>query len=396
MNQELIQNIKQYANEIKQEVIEIRHHIHSNPELSFEEENTAQFVENYLKQLGLTPHRISNTGVWAMIEGKNKELTVGLRADLDALPIQEISNKSYQSKKPGVMHACGHDVHTSSLLGAAKILVKFKDHLNHQIKLIFQPGEEKLPGGASLLIKEGILEQPKVDFIIGQHVMPFINTGNVGFRKGLYMASTDEIYITVKGKGGHGAMPHLCIDPVIISANILTALQQIASRKAPPIIPTVLSFGKINSEGGATNIIPNAVKIEGTLRTLDEKWRAEAKQLIEQVSQETAKSYGAEVDVQIIEGYPYLKNDVQFTQKLEQSAQDYLGNDHVEQLDIWMAAEDFSYYSQKIPACFYRLGTRNEAKGIVNAVHTNNFDIDEDAMENGAGLLAFLALNATK
>ncbi len=387
-------NIKNIAKEIKAEVINIRHHIHQNPELSFQEYKTAEFVENYLKSIGLEPYRMANTGVIAMIQGDGtNNKTIGLRADLDALPILEQNKTDYISKNEGVMHACGHDVHTSSLLGAAKILVSLKQHLKGNIKLIFQPGEEKLPGGASLLIKEGVLNNPKVDCIIGQHVMPLINTGNVGFKKGLYMASTDEIYIEIEGKGGHGAMPHLTIDPVVISAHVLIALQQITSRKASPIIPTVLSFGKINSNGGATNVIPNSVKIEGTLRTLNENWRKEAKILIKQIAENTAMAYGAKAHVNIVDGYPYLKNNAELTQSMIELANEYLGKEHVEELDTWMAAEDFAYYSQEIPASFYRLGTRNEDKGIVHSVHTNVFDIDEDAIENGCGLLAYLALN---
>lgn len=389
--------IKELANTIKSEIIEIRHHIHSHPELSFQEENTAQLVEKYLKNIGLEPKRIGKTGVWAMINGNgNSNKTVALRADLDALPIQEKSNQPYASQNPGVMHACGHDVHASSLLGAAKILSNIKEHLNGNVKLIFQPGEEKLPGGASILIKEGVLENPKVDAIIGQHVMPFIHTGNVGFRKGLYMASTDEIYITIHGKGGHGAMPHLCVDPVAISAQVIVALQQVVSRKAKPIVPTVLTFGKINSDGGATNIIPNSVKLEGTLRTLDEAWRAECKQLIKKITENTVEAYGATAEIVIEDGYPFLKNDEVLTEKLISSAHQYMGTEHVENLDIWMAAEDFAFYSQNVPACFYRLGTRNESKGIVSAVHTNTFDIDEDAIETGCGLMAYLAYSYFK
>jgi len=389
--------IKSIANSIKEEIISVRHSIHKHPELSFQEENTATLVENYLNGLGLQAHRIGKTGVWAMINGNGKSnKTVALRADLDALPIQEINKVDYASTVPGVMHACGHDVHTASLLGAAKILNEIKADLDGNIKLIFQPGEEKLPGGASILIKEGVLENPKVDAIIGQHVMPFINTGKVGFRKGLYMASTDEIYITVHGKGGHGAMPHLCIDPVAISAQIIVALQQVVSRKAKPILPTVLSFGKINSVGGATNVIPNTVTIEGTLRTLDESWRETCKALIEKITVNTAEMYGATVDIRIEKGYPFLKNDESLTADLIQVAQNYMGEEQVEELDIWMAAEDFSFYSQSVPACFYRLGTRNESKGIVSAVHTNTFDIDEDAIETGCGLMAYLAYSALK
>ncbi|MES2619192.1 MAG: amidohydrolase [Bacteroidota bacterium] len=389
------QRIKALAGGIKHEIIALRQAIHSNPELSFQEENTAILVENYLQSLGLKTERMAVTGVVAIIKGNGKSnKTIGLRADMDALPILEKNDKPYASKNPGVMHACGHDVHTSSLLGVAKILVALKDELPGDVKLIFQPGEEKLPGGASLMIKEGVLNNPKLDAIIGQHVMPFINTGNVGFRKGLYMASTDEIYITINGKGGHGAMPHLSVDPVAISAQVIVALQQLVSRKASPIIPTVLSFGKINSEGGATNIIPNSVSFEGTLRTLDEKWRSEAKDLITQIVNHTTQAYGATADIRIEKGYPFLKNNEPLTEQLTNFAQSYMGNEQVEELNIWMAAEDFAYYSHEVPACFYRLGTRNESKGIVSPVHTNTFDIDEDALETGCGLMAYLAIKA--
>lgn len=386
-------SIKQLAKAIREDIIAIRHDIHQHPELSFQEERTAQKVETYLKGLGLETHRISNTGVWAMIQGEaGPGKTLALRADLDALPIQEATQKDYKSVNDGVMHACGHDVHTSALLGAATILVQLKAQLKGQIKLIFQPGEEKLPGGASLLIKEGILSHPPVDAIIGQHVMPLIPSGKVGFRQGLYMASTDEIYITIHGKGGHGAMPHLCVDPVAISAQLLVNLQQIVSRQAKPILPTVLSFGKLYSHGGATNVIPNAVSIEGTLRTLDESWRAEVKTLISKMCHSIAEANGAKAEVRIENGYPFLKNDEALTGFLTQAAKTYMGEAQVEPLDIWMAAEDFAYYSQEVPACFYRLGTRNEAKGIVSSVHTNTFDIDEDAIEDGCGLLAYLAV----
>ena len=386
-------SIKQLAKAIREDIIAIRHDIHQHPELSFQEERTAQKVETYLKGLGLETHRISNTGVWAMIQGEaGPGKTLALRADLDALPIQEATQKDYKSVNDGVMHACGHDVHTSALLGAATILVQLKAQLKGQVKLIFQPGEEKLPGGASLLIKEGVLSHPPVDAIIGQHVMPLIPSGKVGFRQGLYMASTDEIYITIHGKGGHGAMPHLCVDPVAITAQLLVNLQQIVSRQAKPILPTVLSFGKLYSHGGATNVIPNAVSVEGTLRTLDESWRAEVKTLISKMCHSIAEANGAKAEVRIENGYPFLKNDEALTGFLTQAAKTYMGEAQVEPLDIWMAAEDFAYYSQEVPACFYRLGTRNEAKGIVSSVHTNTFDIDEDAIEDGCGLLAYLAV----
>jgi amidohydrolase len=289
------------------------------------------------------------------------------------------------------MHACGHDVHTTSLMGAATILNGLKDEFEGTIKLIFQPGEEKLPGGASMMIQEGVLENPKVDFMIGQHVMPFIEVGKIGFRQGLYMASADEIFVTVKGKGGHGAMPHLGIDPIAIASQMIISLQQIVSRSANPIIPSVLTFGKIIANG-STNVIPSEVYIEGTFRTLNEEWRNEAHLKMVSTAKGVVEGLGGTVDFEIRKGYPFLKNDVALTQNCESFAKNYMGEDKIEALNIWMAAEDFSYYSQEVPSCFYRLGTRNEAKGITFGVHHPNFDIDEDALENGAGLLAYLAV----
>jgi amidohydrolase len=392
----LKEKIQQKASEIKSKLIEIRHHIHSNPELSFQEFETQIFIENYLQNtLGLKTQRIANTGIVALIEGKNpSKRVVGLRADMDALPITEVNDgRTYRSNVEGVMHACGHDVHTTSLMGAATILNGLKDEFEGTIKLIFQPGEEKLPGGASMMIQEGVLENPKVDFMIGQHVMPFVEVGKIGFRQGLYMASADEIFVTVKGKGGHGAMPHLGIDPIAIASQMIISLQQIVSRSANPIIPSVLTFGKIIANG-STNVIPSEVYIEGTFRTLNEEWRNEAHLKMVSTAKGVVEGLGGTVDFEIRKGYPFLKNDVTLTQNCESFAKNYMGEDKIEALDIWMAAEDFSYYSQEVPSCFYRLGTRNEAKGITFGVHHPNFDIDEDALENGAGLLAYLAVKS--
>lgn len=390
----LKQEIKKNAGELKEELRATRHHLHAHPELSFQEHETAAYVENWLQnKLGLKTKRLANTGVVALIEGNNPESkVVGLRADMDALPIQEVDDgRSYRSTKNGIMHACGHDVHTTSLLGAASILTKLKDQFEGTIKLVFQPGEEKLPGGASLMIKDGVLNNPKVDVMIGQHVMPQIECGKTGFRPGLYMASTDEIYMTVHGKGGHGAMPHFNIDPVLISAHIIVALQQIVSRVANPAVPSVLSFGKVIAEG-ATNVIPPFVKLEGTFRTLNEEWRNAAHEKIVKIATGIAESMGGSVEINIMKGYPFLKNDENLTHRCRSNAVSYLGDADVTDLDIWMAAEDFAYYSQEVPSCFYRLGVRNESRGIVNSVHHPAFDIDEDALENGAGLLAWLAV----
>jgi amidohydrolase len=386
--------IKSLAQAYNQEVIDLRRHLHSHPELSFQEFQTAAFVAEKLKAIGITEIESKATTGWsALIKGKNPEKkVVALRADMDALPIIEANEVPYKSQNPGVMHACGHDAHTASLLGAAKILHEVRDQFEGTIKLIFQPGEEIIPGGASLMIKDKVLENPRPNYILGQHVMPMIPAGKVGFRSGLYMASADELYLTIKGKGGHGAMPETFIDPVLISAHLLVALQQIVSRVANPKIPSVLSFGRVEALG-ATNIIPNEVKIQGTFRTLDETWRAKAHEKMRQIAEGIVEGMGGQLDFEIRKGYPFLKNNPELTARSVAAAQTYLGAENVLDLDIWMAAEDFAYFSQEIDGCFYRLGTRNEARGITSGVHTPTFDIEEEALEIGAGLMAWLAVS---
>ena len=386
--------IKSLAQAYKQEVIDLRRHLHSHPELSFKEFQTAAFVAEKLKAIGITDIESKATTGWsALIKGKNPDKkVVALRADMDALPIIEANEVPYKSQNPGVMHACGHDAHTASLLGAAKILHEVRDQFEGTIKLIFQPGEEIIPGGASLMIKDKVLENPRPQYILGQHVMPMIPAGKVGFRSGLYMASADELYLTIKGKGGHGAMPETLIDPVLISAHLLVALQQIVSRVANPKIPSVLSFGRVEAMG-ATNIIPNEVKIQGTFRTLDEVWRAKAHEKMRQIAEGIVEGMGGQLDFEIRKGYPFLKNNPELTARSVAAAQTYLGAENVLDLDIWMASEDFAYFSQEIDGCFYRLGTRNEARGITSGVHTPTFDIEEEALEIGAGLMAWLAVS---
>jgi len=371
----------------------MRRHLHANPELSYKEFNTAKFVSDQLKSFGLKPTEgVAGTGVVVLVEGKNpQKRTVALRADMDALPIQETSTPPYKSKNPGVMHACGHDVHTASLLGTAKILSELKSQFEGTVKFIFQPGEEKNPGGASMMIKEGVLEGPKPSAIIGQHVMPLIPAGKVGFREGMYMASSDEIYLRVIGKGGHGAAPELTIDPVVISSHIIIALQQIISRNASPKQPTVLTFGKVIADG-ATNIIPNEVNISGTFRALNEVWREEGLQKIKKMAEGIAESMGGKCEVEISKGYPYLENNPVVTQRIRAAAEEYLGQENVVDIELTLGSEDFAYYSHQIPASFYRLGTRNEAKGITSYVHTPTFDIDEDALSIGPGLMAWMAV----
>jgi amidohydrolase len=392
--QDLTDHIKSLSTSYFTEVKEIRRHIHQNPELSFQEEKTAAFVTKKLDEIGIEyKDKVAGTGIIATIRGKQGwgNETICLRADLDALPIAEQNDVSYKSKNEGIMHACGHDVHTASLLGAAKILHELRNDFPGNIRLIFQPGEEKLPGGASLLIKEGALQNPVPFAIIGQHVMPEMQVGNVGFRPGLYMASTDEIYITVKGKGGHGAMPHTLIDPVLISAQLIIALQQVVSRWCKPSLPSVLSFGKIIGNG-ATNVVPDEVKIEGTFRTFNEEWRSIAHTKMKELAKGLVEGMGGKVDFDIQIGYPFLKNDEELTNSLILHATEYMGSGNVEELELRTTAEDFSFYTHHVPGCFYRLGTGNKEKGITASVHNPHFDIDEEALKTGMGLMAYLAI----
>ncbi|EDM37425.1 N-acyl-L-amino acid amidohydrolase [Pedobacter sp. BAL39] len=386
------EQIQQLSTAIFEQVVGYRQHIHANPELSFKEFETSAYIRKHLEEWDIPYTEMANTGVVGLITGElPSDKVIALRADIDALPILEANEKPYTSKNPGVMHACGHDVHSSSLLGTAFILNSMKASFGGTVKLIFQPAEEVLPGGASIMIKEGVLENPKPQAIIGQHVMPLIDAGKVGFRSGIYMASTDELYVTVHGKGGHGAQPQQNIDPVLITAHIIVALQQIVSRNADPRLPTVLSFGKVQANG-ATNIIPNEVKLEGTFRTLNEEWRKEAKVLMKKMAEGIAESMGGSCDFNIMDGYPFLINEEQLSNAAKGYAEDYLGKENVLDLDIWMAAEDFAYYSQVTDACFYRLGTGNKEKGTSYSVHTPNFDIDEDALKLSTGLMAYIAL----
>lgn len=374
------------------EVINIRRHLHAHPELSFEEHETAAFVAGELRKIGIVPEPVAKTGLTATIRGeKPSDRTIALRADMDALPILEKNEVPYRSSRENVMHACGHDVHTSSLVGTARILQSLRKDFGGTIRLIFQPAEEKLPGGAQWLIREGILKDPPASRIIGQHVSPLVEAGKIALRSGKFMASMDELFITVRGKGGHGAQPHLNIDPVMITANILVALQQIVSRMANPTTPTVLSFGKVVANG-AINVIPDEVHVEGTFRTLNEEWRDEAHSRMKLIAENIASSMGGKCEFKIVRGYPFLINDDSVTSEVRRFAEEYLGRENVKTADIWMAAEDFAYYSQTIPSCFYLLGIANEKKNIRSALHTATFDIDEDALAVSTGLMAYVAL----
>ena len=389
----MISKIKELAKVYKDRVIDIRRHLHKHPELSFKEYNTSKYVMSILDELGISYRDGlgSGTGITGVIGQGDR--TIALRADMDALPIQEESDVEYRSRNEGIMHACGHDVHTASLLGTLFILKNIEDKLDHKIKFIFQPGEEQLPGGASMMIADGALKSPEVSQIYGQHVHPSLPVGKIGYHPGFFMASCDELFITVIGQGGHGAMPQDTIDPIMISAEIIQSLQTIVSRNALPNTPSVLSIGKINSDGGATNVIPSKVMMEGTFRTFDEAWRKRAHELIEKRITYIIQSHGAQVELEIKKGYPSLYNDPSMTHVARDLMVDYLGAEHVIELPQRMTAEDFSYYSQVVPACFYRLGTASTDGAKSSPVHTPTFDIDEDALEISSGLMAWLAFN---
>ncbi len=400
-NSGLLQHIRARAHALLPHISTLRQHIHAHPELSFQEFETATFVETQLQRIGIPFQRLTETGVVALIAGKNpNKKIIALRADLDALPITEINTTTYTSKNIGVMHACGHDVHTASLLGAAQILFELRDAFEGTIKLIFQPGEEKLPGGASLMIAAGVLENPKPESIFAQHVFPSLPAGKVGFRSGMYMASTDELYLTITGKGGHAAMPADYTNPLLIASTVLLELDKLFMQKDSRLaetneVPTVLAFGKIEGKG-ATNVIPNHVAIEGTFRTMDEHWRSRAHALMQARAQEVAENMGGTCTLRIEKGYPFLVNHDLLTVRARDAAEIYLGKDNVVTLEKRMTAEDFAYFSQVMPACFYRLGTASPDGKYTSGVHTPNFDIDEQALETSVGLLAWLTLHELK
>jgi len=384
--------IKQLVADNASEILDIRRHLHANPELSFKEFETSKFVTSQLDKWGISyKDGYVETGIVAHIEGKNpSSKVIALRGDMDALPIVEANDVPYKSKNEGIMHACGHDVHTSCVMGVAKVLHSLRDEFEGTIKIIFQPGEERLPGGASLMIKEGALENPKASSIIGQHVLPELEVGKVGFRSGMYMASADEVHFTVTGKGGHAALQHYLIDPVLITSHIIVALQQLVSRRTKPGVPCVLSFGSVHANG-ATNIIPNEVQVQGTFRTMDEEWRKEAHAIMKKMAEEMASSMGATCDFRVDVGYPFVYNDERVTEFAQNAAKDYLGKENVVELEMRMTGEDFSFYTQHMPGCFYRLGVGNESKGLTSGLHTPTFNVDEKCLEIGTGLMAYIA-----
>ncbi|WP_153797353.1 M20 metallopeptidase family protein [Foetidibacter luteolus] len=386
----ITEKIKQLASAFAGELTDIRHHLHAHPELSYKEFETSAFVQSKLAEWNIPFTVMAETGVIGLIEGKNPgSRVIALRADMDALPITEANEVPYKSQNAGIMHACGHDVHTTCLLGAAKILQQLKQEWEGTVKLIFQPGEERNPGGASLLIKEGVLENPKPQGIVALHVNPSLEVGKLSFRSGRVMASADEIYVTIKGKGGHAAAPHLTVDTILVASQLIVSLQQVISRNNNPLQPSVLSICAING-GHTTNVIPSEVKLMGTFRAMDETWRFKAHELIRRQASGLAEATGAEIDLHIDVGYPTVDNEPLLTAAAWKIAEDFIGSENVSETEMRMGAEDFGYYTQQVPGCFFRLGVRNEGKGIVHNVHTPNFDIDENSIEKGAGIMATL------
>ena len=378
------------AAKYKEEFIQVRRYLHAHPELSYQEFETSKFVQEKLTELNIPFTVMATTGVVGIIEGNNPDARViALRADMDALPINEENDVEYKSTKKGIMHACGHDVHTTCLLGAAKILNETKNNWEGTVKLIFQPGEERNPGGASYMIRDGALENPKPQGIIGLHVHPGLNIGKLSFRKGRVMASADEIYITIKSKGGHAAAPHLTADTILIASHLIVSLQQIISRNNNPTSPSVLSICSIQG-GHTTNVIPSEIKLMGTFRAMDETWRYKAHELITKQAKAIVEGMGAEIELKIDVGYPTVDNDPVFTTETWKQADEYFGKENVLETELRMGAEDFGYYTQIIPGCFFRLGVKNETNGIVHNVHTPKFNIDEQAIEYGIGTMAWL------
>jgi amidohydrolase len=386
--------IKALAKKYAPEFIEVRHHLHAHPELSYQEFETSKYVQRRLAELDIPFEVKATTGVVGLIKGKNPESRIiALRADMDALPIKEENDIPYKSKNDGIMHACGHDVHTTCLLGAAKILKELSNEWEGTVKLVFQPGEEKNPGGASLMIKDGVLENPKPQAILALHVNTILEVGQLSFRGGKVMASADELYFTIKGKGGHAASPQLIVDPILISSHLIVALQQLISRNNNPFNPSVLSITSFNG-GNTTNVIPNEVKLMGTFRAMDETWRFRAHELMRKLTHDLVQSMGGEADLHIDVGYPCVMNNERLTADAMSLAETFMGAENVSETELRMGAEDFGYYAREIPACFFRLGTMNKSKGITAGVHTPVFNIDESAIEIGMGIMAWMGASA--
>lgn len=390
-------HIQKILNQQKEFIRNTYRHLHAHPELSFEEHETAAFICRQLENMQI-PYRsgIAGIGILARIEGRNPEKRcIALRADMDALPVCENVNIDWKSKNENVMHACGHDAHTACLLGAAAVLNEIRNDFEGTILLVFQPGEEKAPGGARLMLEAGIFDDYKPELIIAQHVSVDFPTGTMAFLPGKIMASADEIHVKVKGKGGHGALPHLVNDTVLATAQTLVSLQQVKSRLCHPLTPMVLTFGKLIA-GGAQNIIPHEVQLSGTFRTFDEEWRHKALAHIRRIITETTAAYGCTADIDIPAGYPCVVNDLEITQKSRAFAEEWVGKENTLTLEPRMTSEDFAFFSQKYPATFYRFGVKGEINADSGGLHSATFRIDEEALQTGAGGMAWLAYSFLK
>ena len=395
MNLELKELLSTKVSAIYEKIKSYREHLHQNPELSYKEFNTMEYVAAKLKDIGIPYEKgVAGTGIIGIIRSSKhseNQACIGLRADLDALPIQEQNTASYKSKVEGVMHACGHDVHTSILLGAAEILFELREDLEHPVKLIFQPGEEKNPGGASLLIEAGVLENPKVKEMYALHVFPELEVGKLALRPGLNMASCDELHLEIIGVGGHGAMPEKCINPILIGSEFIIEAQNIIHKSCPKEVPCVISFGHFDALG-ATNVIPERAEIKGTFRTMNEEWREKAAILLMDLANNLENKYKGNVNLIVSKGYPFLKNDDELTEKLKTKFESFFGPEKIEGLALRMTSEDFSFYSQTIPVCFFRLGVGNKEKGIIYSVHHPKFDVDSACLKTGMLAMIQVAL----
>ena len=391
----MVDRIRQLADDGSDEVVRLRRALHRRPELAFQEHETAALVAETLRAMGLEPTTgVAETGVVAHVEGARPGPTVALRADIDALPVTEATGLPFASETEGRMHACGHDAHTAMLLGAARVLHAVREDLAGTVRLVFQPSEEKAPGGASVMIEAGVLGamggHGPVERIFGQHVFPELPAGVIGVRGGTFMASADELYLTVRGRGGHAATPEALVDPVLVQAHVLTALQAVIARNRPPGVPSILSFGRVQADG-ATNVVPDEVTLEGTFRSMDEDWRERAHDLVRRTCEHTARAFGATCEVDVVRGYPVLRNDAEVAALVRETAVAYAGEDRVVDLPMWYASEDFAYYTQEVPGCFSVLGVGNEAEGITHGLHTPRMTVDESALGTGSGFLAALA-----
>ncbi|MEJ5244872.1 MAG: M20 family metallopeptidase [Bacteroidota bacterium] len=372
--------IRNQVEEIYQQVVDFRRKIHQNPELSNKEFATTDFIISILKENNIEYKRITETGAVGIIGNGNN--CIALRADIDALPIKEETGLPFASQNPGIMHACGHDFHTAILLGSAIILKKFEEHLDGTIKLIFQPSEELIPGGALKMIKAGVLDNPRPKYVFGQHIYPELNTGEIAVSAGPVMAAADELYWNLYGKGSHAAQPHMGNDPLIVAAHLIIHLQAMLNKNKNPFSPAVLSVTSVIG-GKATNIFPEFASMQGTLRTFDESLRSKLHKLIENNSRQIASLFDVKCDVEVRKGFPALINNSELVDKFKDIANQALGVNNVHSFEPKMWAEDFAYFAREIPSVFWFLGVKQSVDSEVVPLHNSKLNPDEQAMKTG-------------